>query len=44
LKVEKREKAVEKEEKQITKIDYLTPFAKITLAHENSPSWKGGIR
>lgn len=44
VKVEKREKNQEKQEKHEHKIDYLTPFARIGLAEEDSPAWRGGVR
>lgn len=44
LKAGKKEKEMIKEEKPVSKIDYLTPFAKISLVSEGSPAWKGGVR
>lgn len=41
----KKEKPQEKvEEKPIYKIDYLTPFAKVTLVSENAPAEKAGLK
>lgn len=42
--MKKKEKEVEKVEKKVGAIDYLTPFAKISLVSEGSPAEIAGLK
>ena len=44
LLMKKKEKQVEKEEKKAPVIDYLTPFARISLVSQGSPAERAGLK